>query len=140
MIRLLLLVATIAAFVSNNDIVQVEGFAPQTSTLCFEATTRQFLHTQVRMTEGSGDGDNKAMAFLRKIGKVGGANNQDFINAMGVDEGPAGKSMGSGENSGKVGRWDSVVSILLYYASESLSCDVWFVAIDLHVAYVETCR
>ena len=103
MIRLLLLVATIAAFVSNNDIVQVEGFAPQTSTFCFEATTRQSLHTQLRMTEGSGDGDNKAMAFLRKIGKVGGANNQDFINAMGVDEGPAGKSMGSGENSGKVG-------------------------------------
>jgi len=30
------------------------------------------------------------MAFLRKRGKVGG--NKDFTNAMGVDEGPAGKS------------------------------------------------
>ena len=52
-------------------------------------------------TKSTKDGDNKAMSFLRKIGKVGGANNQDFLNAMGVDEGPAGKSMGSGENSGK---------------------------------------
>lgn len=34
--------------------------------------------------------DNKAMAFLRSKGRVGGASAQDFINAMGVDEGPAG--------------------------------------------------
>lgn len=38
--------------------------------------------------------DNKAMAFLRKIGKVGGG--VDFSNAMGVDEGPAGKSRTGG--------------------------------------------
>ena len=37
--------------------------------------------------------DNKAMAFLRKIGKVGG--DTDFTNALGVDEGPSGKSKGS---------------------------------------------
>jgi len=37
--------------------------------------------------------DNKAMAFLRKIGKVGG--NTDFTQAIGVDEGPSGKAMGS---------------------------------------------
>ena len=36
--------------------------------------------------------DNKAMAFLRKIGKVGGAANKDFVNALGVDEGPVGKN------------------------------------------------
>ena len=36
--------------------------------------------------------DNKAMAFLRKIGKVGGVANVDFKNAVGVDEGPAGKT------------------------------------------------
>lgn len=40
--------------------------------------------------------ENKAMAFLRKIGKVGGAANQDFMNSVGVDEGPAGKTSGGG--------------------------------------------
>jgi len=34
--------------------------------------------------------DNNAMAFLRQKGRVGGSTAQDFINAMGVDEGPAG--------------------------------------------------
>ena len=36
--------------------------------------------------------DNKAMAFLRKMGRVGG--NKDFVNAVGSDEGPAGKASG----------------------------------------------
>lgn len=36
--------------------------------------------------------ENKAMTFLRKIGKVGGASNKNFINAIGVDEGSVGKS------------------------------------------------
>mmetsp|Transcript_3340 Transcript_3340/g.4947 ORF Transcript_3340/g.4947 Transcript_3340/m.4947 type:complete len:241 (+) Transcript_3340:197-919(+) len=36
--------------------------------------------------------ENKAMIFLRKIGKVGGASNKNFINAIGVDEGSVGKS------------------------------------------------
>lgn len=44
--------------------------------------------------------DNKAMAFLRKKGKVGGV--ADFTNAMGVDEGPAGKTSGSGGDGIKV--------------------------------------
>ena len=39
-------------------------------------------------------GDNKAMQFLKKIGKVGGAANRDFRYAIGVDEGLAGKSAG----------------------------------------------
>lgn len=42
--------------------------------------------------------ENKAMAFLRKVGRVGGAANKDFVNALGVDEGPVGKS-----SLGKVG-------------------------------------
>jgi len=45
--------------------------------------------TTTSSSDGVG-GDNSAMAFLRKIGKVGGA--MDFSNTMGVDEGPAGKS------------------------------------------------
>ncbi len=44
--------------------------------------------------------ENKAMAFLRKIGKVGG--DTDFKNAIGVDEGTAGKAAGKW-GQGKVG-------------------------------------
>ena len=36
--------------------------------------------------------DNKAMKFLRKVGRVGGT--KDFINAVGSDEGPAEKAAG----------------------------------------------
>lgn len=36
------------------------------------------------------NGDNKAMAFLRKVGRVGGAASIDFANAMGLDESPSG--------------------------------------------------
>jgi len=35
-------------------------------------------------------GDNKAMAFLRSKGRIGGAANMDFANAMGLDESPSG--------------------------------------------------
>jgi len=45
---------------------------------------------------GGGAGDNKAMQFLKKMGKVGGAANRDFRYAIGVDEGTSGKSAGSG--------------------------------------------
>mmetsp|Transcript_13375 Transcript_13375/g.22816 ORF Transcript_13375/g.22816 Transcript_13375/m.22816 type:complete len:291 (+) Transcript_13375:112-984(+) len=36
--------------------------------------------------------DNKAMAFLRSKGRIGGAANMDFANAMGLDESPSGGS------------------------------------------------
>lgn len=39
--------------------------------------------------------ENKAMSFLKKIGKVGGAANKDFALAVGIDEG-GGKSSPSG--------------------------------------------
>lgn len=35
-------------------------------------------------------GDNKAMAFLRSKGRIGGAANMDFASAMGLDESPSG--------------------------------------------------
>jgi hypothetical protein len=35
--------------------------------------------------------ENKSMAFLRKIGKVGGAANKNFVNAVGSDEGSTGR-------------------------------------------------
>ena len=44
------------------------------------------------------DKDNKAMAFLRKIGRVGGPR-QDFRHVIGVDEGSTGKASGSSRSS-----------------------------------------
>ena len=41
-------------------------------------------------TTTSRKGDNKAMSFLRKMGRVGGAANMDFATAMGLDESPSG--------------------------------------------------
>jgi len=35
--------------------------------------------------------DNKSMAFLRKIGRVGGAANKNFVNVVGSDEGSTGR-------------------------------------------------
>ena len=45
-------------------------------------------------------GDNKAMAFLRKVGRVGGAANMDFANAMGLDESPSGAGTKSSYHKG----------------------------------------
>jgi len=40
------------------------------------------------------------MAFLRKVGRVGGAANMDFANAMGLDESPSGGSKSSYHEDG----------------------------------------
>lgn len=56
--------------------------------------TRRYTLVCIAAEETTGKKDNKAMAFLRKKGKVGGSANQ-FTKSMGVDEGPAGKSSGS---------------------------------------------
>jgi hypothetical protein len=44
--------------------------------------------------------ENSAMAFLRKVGKVGGENNHDYTFATGVDEGASDRI--DGEKDGKV--------------------------------------
>ena len=49
--------------------------------------------------------DNKAMAFLKKIGKVGGTK-VDFTNAIGVDEGSGGAKVSS-----NAGKWDHDVAV-----------------------------
>jgi len=73
--------------------------------VCFASTTahaftRQFQNLKVTKSvlhaatdSGNPKSDNKAMSFLRKIGKVGTVT--DFKHIMGVDEGPAGKSGGA---------------------------------------------
>ena len=45
-------------------------------------------------------GDNRAMAFLRKVGRVGGAANMDFADAMGLDESPSGGTKSSHHENG----------------------------------------
>ena len=73
---------------------ELHGFITQSGMRpCRHAVSSSTILRQVADDEVSGGGgkDNKAMAFLRKIGKVGGAANQDFTNAVGVDEGTAGK-------------------------------------------------
>ena len=61
----------------------------------FQAPARTTSYQQQRSlatTLLAEDGDNKAMDFLRKVGRVGGAANMDFANAMGIDESPSGGS------------------------------------------------
>ena len=60
-------------------------------------------------------GDNPAMAFLRKKGRIGGAANMDFANAMGLDESPSGGTKSSYHEDG------FKVSVLL---CEVLNCTV----------------
>lgn len=49
-------------------------------------------------SSASNEPDNKAMAFLKKMGKVGGSANRDLRFAIGVDEGPSGKTISDGMN------------------------------------------
>jgi len=49
--------------------------------------------------------DNKAMSFLKKIGKVGGTK-IDFTNAIGVDEGSGGAKISS-----SAGKWDHDIAV-----------------------------
>ena len=46
--------------------------------------------TYLQAKKDDSGGDNKAMAFLRKKGRVGGAANMDFANVCGPDESPGG--------------------------------------------------
>lgn len=52
------------------------------------------------MTSTKKNDDNNAMAFLRKVGRVGGAANMDFADAMGLDESPSGGSKSSYHEDG----------------------------------------
>lgn len=58
------------------------------------------LHAQEDTKEKRGD--NKAMSFLRKMGRVGGSANMDFANAMGLDESPSGGTKSSYHQGFKV--------------------------------------
>lgn len=85
------------------------------STTSFRAIRRLFVSplSSTRVTlaatanEQSGN-DNKAMAFLRKVGRVGG--DTDFTNALGVDEGQSG-----GKIAGKWGQSHAVKKAMAAY-------------------------
>ena len=63
--------------------------------LAFTAVTSSRIRPALPLLQARGQNDdNKAMAFLRKIGKVGG--HQDFTHVVGIDEGSAGKHAGKG--------------------------------------------
>jgi hypothetical protein len=53
--------------------------------------------------------DNKAMEFLKRVGRVGGKANRDLTFAMGVDEGPSGKALGT---KGSVRQHDRSIDLL----------------------------
>jgi hypothetical protein len=74
--RLLLLIIVVESFQSIETHRNLIGFEP-----CLYAT------------------DNKAMSFLRRKGLVGGS--KDFTNAIGIDEGPAGKNGPAGKHMRK---------------------------------------
>jgi len=65
-----------------------------------QATTNGRTSTDNTPTGAGGSDDNKAMAFLRKVGRVGGAANMDFATAMGLDESPSGGSKSSYHEGG----------------------------------------
>lgn len=60
------------------------------------------VHTSLQAKDGAKESkeDNKAMQFLRKVGRVGGAANMDFANAMGLDESPSGGTKSSYHEDG----------------------------------------
>lgn len=51
---------------------------------------KRYPSTYLQAKKDDSGGDNKAMAFLRKKGRVGGAANMDFANVCGPDESPGG--------------------------------------------------
>ena len=73
-------------FLILESILGFQIMAPPSRRLCRVSRTCMAAQEQTKQ-------DNKAMAFLRKKGKVGGSANQ-FTKSMGVDEGPVGKSTG----------------------------------------------
>jgi hypothetical protein len=93
-ILLLLSSAGISAFQSSSSTLATQ----RCQTNAFQSSSP--LQLSKDTTTSSSKGDNKAMAFLRKVGRVGGAANMDFANAMGIDESPSGGTKSSHHEDG----------------------------------------
>jgi hypothetical protein len=81
---------SIALVVAACLLAESEAF--QCRSLVSVRQTAKFASTDVDEESSDSKKDNKAMAFLKKIGKVGV--NTDFTHAIGFDEGPSGKTAG----------------------------------------------
>ena len=68
------------------------------------ATHKRYPQTYLQAEEDDRGGDNKAMAFLRKKGRVGGAANMDFANVCGPDESPGGGKQAHKEDGFQVSK------------------------------------
>ena len=98
------LILVIASLLSSGNGLQTPRFVPRHLSSPVGAVQRANANIRLRASaetdsdETKPKKDNKAMAFLRKIGKVGGTK-VDFTNAIGVDEGSGGAKISS--NAGK---------------------------------------
>lgn len=92
--NLKLLLLTLSVLGSDSLVV---AFSPTgvIRSSCRRKLLQTILYAEDQKSGSAKKSDNKAMAFLRKKGKVGGIANIDFKNAMGVDEGPSGKTKGT---------------------------------------------
>lgn len=102
LLLLLYLSCTYTYIATNNN---VSAFQLQSPTRIAATNVRQHpTYLQASSKEDTDTkkdgGDNKAMDFLRKVGRVGGAANMDFANAMGLDESPSGGTKSSYHEGG----------------------------------------
>ena len=82
----------------------ISAFQLQQSTTICIATHKRYPQTYLQATKDDSGGDNKAMAFLRKKGRVGGAANMDFANVVGPDESPGGGKQAHKEDGFQVSK------------------------------------
>ena len=92
---ILLLLALLSSLISAFQLQQ-----PKT----YIATHKRYPSTYLQAKKDDSGGDNKAMAFLRKKGRVGGAANMDFANVCGPDESPGGGKQAHKEDGFQVSK------------------------------------
>jgi hypothetical protein len=85
---------------SSHAIVTTSGFPLHSNSRPFSFGTAVYAAaSDDDTTTATNAKDNKAMAFLRKIGKVGGSSKDEFLSATGSDEGPSDKTSASGNKA-----------------------------------------
>uniref|UniRef100_A0A7S4JAJ1 NADH:ubiquinone oxidoreductase intermediate-associated protein 30 domain-containing protein n=1 Tax=Odontella aurita TaxID=265563 RepID=A0A7S4JAJ1_9STRA len=94
-----------AADSSNSDEQSISDDVLQSLTAKLERTKNEAAADAASAVPAPKPGkkDNDAMAFLRKVGRVGGAANKNFVNAVGSDEGTTGRQPPVDRESGAAG-------------------------------------
>lgn len=81
----------LAMLLSSSPVLPARAFTTTENYQTWRyASSSLLLHAQEDNEIEQSTGDNKAMAFLKKVGRVG--RKQDFTHALGVDEGEVGKA------------------------------------------------